>query len=159
MGLGCFWWCLATEREATGSNWNTGSSICTWEKIASLWHWPSTGTVCLERWRSLFLCRCLKAAWMWSWAMCCRRRCLKQRDWTRWSQAVPSNLNISVIPRKRETILVQEISKGSPLTPMRTICTASRESGWVGCSPSSFLSTASSLNKNYFTVSITEPPA
>lgn len=45
MGSGCFLWCLAKD-EVTGSNWNTGSFICIWEKTSLFWEWQNTGTGC-----------------------------------------------------------------------------------------------------------------
>jgi len=95
IGPGSFWWFPVTEQGAPGTNWNTGISIWTWERIFSLWGWQSTGTGCPMRLWSL-LWRCSKPARKLPCASSCREPALAGA-WGGWSPEVPSRPQHSVI--------------------------------------------------------------
>ena len=61
-------WGLASGQGITGTNWNTASSVQTWEKSSLLWGGRSSGTGCPERLWNLLCLEIFKTHLILSWA-------------------------------------------------------------------------------------------
>jgi len=73
VGADSFQWCTTVVQGTMSRNWNTESSIQTWERSSSLLEWQSTGTGCPERCWNLLLWRYSGLIWTPTCSNYCRK--------------------------------------------------------------------------------------